>query len=106
MLTSLTKYSGGSRISHWGGANLQRIHFLVKTYTKTKEMDPVGGARAGGAPLDPPMKYVTQIEIKLFCPSSLCMNMIHEHNMIQLVCTIVIRSCILSRKSCLYISDD
>ena len=48
--------SGGSRISRWGGANLRHVHFLVKTYVKTKEMDPVGGACAGGAPdLDPPM---------------------------------------------------
>ena len=50
--------SGGSRISRWGGgvptrwggANLRRVHFLAKTYVKTKEIDPVGGARAGGAP--------------------------------------------------------
>ena len=34
-----------------GGADLRRIHFLVKTYAKTKEMDPVGGGEcAGGAP--------------------------------------------------------
>ena len=38
-----------------GGANLRRVHFSTKTYAKTKEIDPVGGARAGGAPLDPPM---------------------------------------------------
>ena len=49
--------SGGSRISRWGGAdllggtNLRHIHFSVKTYVKTKEIDPVGGGgRAGGAP--------------------------------------------------------
>ena len=51
--------SGGSRISCWGGgadqlggANLQHIHFLGKTYAKMKEIDPVGGGgvRAGGAP--------------------------------------------------------
>ena len=49
--------SGGSRISHWGstdplggGTNLQCIHFSAKTYAKTKEMDPFGGAHAGGAP--------------------------------------------------------
>ena len=29
-----------------GGADLRRIHFLAKTYVKTKEMDPVGGAPA------------------------------------------------------------
>ena len=33
-----------------GGANLRRIHFSMKMYAKTKEIDPVGGARAGGAP--------------------------------------------------------
>ena len=58
--------SGGFRISRWGGgggggadllggANLRCVHFLAKMYAKTKEMDPVGGARADGAPLDPPM---------------------------------------------------
>ena len=36
---------GGSP-TRWGGANLRCIHFLAKT----KEIDPVGGARAGGAP--------------------------------------------------------
>ena len=57
-LGSMAMNSGGSRISRWGGAdplgggaNLQRVHFSVKT----KEIDPVGGARAGSAPLDPPM---------------------------------------------------
>ena len=37
----------GGAPTHWGGANLRRIHFLAKTYVKTKEIDPVGG---GGAP--------------------------------------------------------
>ena len=47
----------------WGGADplggqpLTWVQFSVKTYTKTKELDPVGGE--GGArrrrPLDPPM---------------------------------------------------
>ena len=51
----LLLFSGGSRISHWGGAdplggpNLRRIHFLAKTYVKMKEIDPVGG-RAPAAP--------------------------------------------------------
>ena len=47
--------SGGSRISRWGGDDFQRGWFSVKTYAKTKELDPVGGAHAGGAPLDLPM---------------------------------------------------
>ena len=35
---------GGGALTHWGGGtNLQCIHFSVKTYAKTKEMDPVGG---------------------------------------------------------------
>ena len=50
--------SGGSRIFRWGGApsrwgggaNLQRGYSSAKMYAKTKELDPVGGARAGGAP--------------------------------------------------------
>ena len=33
-----------------GGADLRRIHFLVKMYAKMKEIDPVGGACIGGAP--------------------------------------------------------
>ena len=60
----MSQTSGGSRISRWGGgadplggANLRCVHFLVKTYAKTKEMDPVGG-RTGGAPPDPPMQTV------------------------------------------------
>ena len=32
-----------------GGANLQCVHFSGKMYAKMKEIDPVGGARAGGA---------------------------------------------------------
>ena len=48
-------FSGGSRISRWGGAdllggaNLRHVHFLAKTCAKMKEIDPVGGG-AGGAP--------------------------------------------------------
>ena len=41
---------GGGAPTRWGGANLQHIHFSVKTYAKTKEIDPVGG----GAPAAPP----------------------------------------------------
>ena len=39
-------YSGGSRISRWvgGAANFRCRHFSVKTYAKTKELDPVGSA--------------------------------------------------------------
>ena len=33
----------GGALTHWGGANLRHVHFLVKTYAKMKEMDPVGG---------------------------------------------------------------
>ena len=59
----------GGAPTHWGGANLQRIHFSAKMYAKTKEMDPVGGAHAGSAPVDPPMPYerpdVTQQATKL-----------------------------------------
>ena len=55
--------SGGSRISRWGGRRpvggvptSQHVHFLAKTYVKTKEIDPGGGgALRHGAPLDPPM---------------------------------------------------
>ena len=33
-----------------GGTNLQRVHFLGKTYVKMKEIDPVGGGRAAAPP--------------------------------------------------------
>ena len=42
----------GGALTHWGGANLRRIHFLAKTYAKMKEVDPVGGG--GHAPAAPP----------------------------------------------------
>ena len=50
-----TVIRGRSRISHWGGTNLGRIHFLAKTYAKMKEIDPVGGHMLAAPPLDPPM---------------------------------------------------
>ena len=40
----------GGALTHWGGANLQHIHFSAKMYVKTKEIDPVGGH----APAAPP----------------------------------------------------
>ena len=54
---ALQVHSGGSRISHGeggaeplGGANLQHMRFLAKTYAKTKELDPLGRARASSDP--------------------------------------------------------
>ena len=54
--------SGGSRISRRGGVDLvgggvdSRGGYVLKIlYVKTKELGPLGGARAGRAPLDPPM---------------------------------------------------
>ena len=41
----------------WGGFGLQRGHFSVKMYAKTKEFGPVGG-HALAYPLDPPMMIV------------------------------------------------
>ena len=41
---------GGGAGPLGGGTDLQHVHFSAKTYAKTKEIDPVGGARAGGAP--------------------------------------------------------
>ena len=43
-------FSVGGAPTRWGGADLRCVHFLAKTYVKTKEIDPVGGAHAGGAP--------------------------------------------------------
>ena len=52
---SMSISSGGSRISHRGGMDLRCGHFSVKMYTKTKELDPIGGHALGTPPLDPPM---------------------------------------------------
>ena len=41
--------SGGSRISHWGDADLQHTHFLEKTYAKTKELGSVRGRVCTGS---------------------------------------------------------
>ena len=43
-----------------GDTDLRRVHFSVKTYSKMKEMDPVG-RRASAAPPDPPMYTTTFI---------------------------------------------
>ena len=42
----------GGAPTHWGGANLQCVHFSAKTYVKMNEMDPVGGG--GGRRRRPP----------------------------------------------------
>ena len=59
--------SGGSRISRRGGVDLvegavdPRGSYVLKIlHVKMKESGPVGGARAGRAPLDPPMGSVNQ----------------------------------------------
>ena len=61
--------SGGSRISRRGGVDLvqgavdPRGGYVSKIlHVKTKESGPVGGARAGRAPLDPPMIAVLVLQ--------------------------------------------
>ena len=39
-----------------GGVDSRGGYVLKILYVKTKELGPLGGARAGRAPLDPPMK--------------------------------------------------
>ena len=56
---------GGAPSCWGGGANLRHGYFLAKMYSKTKELDPVGGVRAGGAPLDPPMALDLRSEVVL-----------------------------------------
>ena len=59
----------GSRIFRRGGAwthfggdfGLQRGHFSVKMYVKTKELGPVGRGCASTPPLDPPMQWSTNL---------------------------------------------
>ena len=48
-----------------GGFGLQRGHFSVKMYAKTKELGPVGG-RVPARPLDPPMIPVKAFHTKYF----------------------------------------
>ena len=55
---------GGGAPTHWGGANLRRVHFSVKTYVKTKEIDPVGGGGAPWHPLDLPMLTFTPTSLR------------------------------------------
>ena len=55
MLYSLVSDSGGSRISRWGDADLRRVCFSVKTFGKTKELDPIGEGTRRWRPLDLPM---------------------------------------------------
>ena len=66
--TSFIKHRPGSRIFRRGGRGpilggfgLQRGHFSVKMYAKTKELGPVGGGvRRARPPLDPPMKHISR----------------------------------------------
>ena len=46
---------GGAEPLGGGGADLQCRCFSVKTYVKMKELDPFGGMRTSGVPLDPPV---------------------------------------------------
>ena len=41
---------GGGADPLEGGANLRCVHFLAKTYAKTKEIDPDGGGHMPAAP--------------------------------------------------------
>ena len=41
-----------------GGADSRGSYISKILYVKTKELGPLGGARAGRAPLDPPMKTI------------------------------------------------
>ena len=47
---------GGGVDPFWGGFGLQRGHFLVKMYAKTKKLGPVGVCVLAH-PLDLPMHY-------------------------------------------------
>ena len=40
----------GGALTRWGDANLRCIHFSVKTYAITKEIDPVGGHMPAAPP--------------------------------------------------------
>ena len=68
--------SGGSRISRRGGVDLvrgavdPRGGYVSKIlHVKMKESGPVGGGRAGRAPLDPPMPSYRILRLSLGCDS-------------------------------------
>ena len=96
-------YSGGSRISRWGGADplggadLQCVCFLAKTSAKMKELDPVGGAHrrcppgAANGLVDYVVNYVT-----FLCALQLCVGVSLFH-----ICLILLqtwRCAVLNRK--------
>ena len=56
---------GGGADPLGGGANLQRIHFSVKTYAKTKEIDPVGRWRV---PQHPPPDLPMALDVSRIRP--------------------------------------
>ena len=62
----LLKYSGGSRIFPRGGANSPKCYyfsiFCRKLHENERIWTPRGGARPWCPPLDPPMKYVEDVE--------------------------------------------
>ena len=69
----------GGAPTRWGDTDLRHIHFSAKTYAKTKEMDPVGGARAGGAPPGSANASLHSTELKLilrYVPFEYCGNRI------------------------------
>ena len=78
-LLLLTHTSGGSKISRRRGVDLvgegvdSRGSYISKIlYVKTKELGPLGGARAGRAPLDPPMHTHTHTHCTVSC--KLCLS--------------------------------
>ena len=54
-------FTVGGAPTRWGATDLQCVHFLAKTYAKTKEIDPVGGGHMLAAPPGSASEY-THIE--------------------------------------------
>ena len=50
-----------------GGVDSRGGYVLKILYVKTKELGPLGGSRAGRAPLDPPMQKVLYLKNTMFC---------------------------------------
>ena len=63
-------------LTHWGGADFQRVHILAKKYAKMKEIDPVGGGHMPAAPPGSANGFHTEIKSdpKIRFHSKICVH--------------------------------
>ena len=72
----------GGALSRWGGADLRRGCFSVKTYVKTKELDPIGGGARQRRP-PPRIRQCTWTCPCFWNIPILWINIRHSHNLIH-----------------------